>query len=511
MRVCPDAKTDARRLRSGHQLREQAAMNATSLSGRTGILLAAALAVAAAGCGPGNLDKAGGAAPKPVVLTLANDSGDLSGPRPFANAVSELSHGTLQIKLEGPSRRLGNMDSETGTIRAVQAGKAQLGVTGTQAFEGFGVRAFQALQAPFLIDNYALERKILDSDLSRQMLAALKPTGLVGVSLLPGVFARPFGFSRPLLAVSDYRGARIGTFPARVDQDTFRALGAKPDLSGPLSGDTGVETDVQSAVTALGVPGATLTGNVIFWPWPGVLFINQRAFESLTAGQRDDLFRAAAKFRAAPVYLGNDTAYVRDLCRRGHKVLTASAADLAGLRTAVLPVYHMLEADPPTRRLIEQIASVRQAMGGSTDSVTCTSAGSTGQGGTTSGSLLGTWQVTYTRQELAAAGADPLAVFLGQETWGHFSLKLSGGHWSLRLISGGPKVTANHRPASGTYVVTGDKIVFHRHDRAYLGSDTQVWGPYIWSIYRDTLTFKKAEAVPMPTDLVVKPWTKIAA
>ena len=488
-------------------------MNATSLSARTGartrILLVVALAAGAAGCAQGNLDKAGGAATKPVVLTLANDSGDPSGVQPFADAVSEVSHGALKIKIEGPSRALGDLDSETGVVKAVRAGKAQLGVTGTLAFEGIGIRSFQALQAPFLIDSYALERKVLDSDVARQMLAALKPAGLTGLSVLLGVFARPFGFSRPLLAVSDYRGARIGTFPARVDEATFQALGAKPDTTGPLSGLNGIETDVQSAVTAFGVPGATLTGNVIFWPWPGVLFMNQRAFDSLTAGQRSELLRAAAKAQGGPVYLGNDTAYVRSWCRRGHQVLTASAADLAGLRAAVQPVYRTLEATSATRRFIEQIASVRQAMGGSPDSLTCTPTGSTGQSDPTASSFRGTWQVTYTKQDLVAAGADPLAIYLSQEAWGHFSLKLSGGHWSLRLIGGPPAVAANYRPASGTYVVTGDKIVFHRHDQAYLGSNTEVWGPYIWSVYRGTLTFKKAGSAPMPTDLVVKPWTKI--
>ena len=505
----PDAKTEVWHLRSGYLPESKAAMNATTLSGRTGILLAAALAVAAAGCGPGNLDKAGGAAPKPVVLTLANDSADLSGPRPFADAVSELSHGALQIKIEGPSRQLGDLDSETELIRAVQAGKAQLGVTGTQAFATVGVGSFQALQAPFLIDSYALERKVLDSDLSQQMLTALKPTGLVGLSLLPGVFARPFGFSRPLLAASDYRGAKIGILPSLVDEETFRALGAIPDSAGQLAGLNGIETDVQSADTAFDRPGATLTGNVIFWPWPGVLFMNQRAFESLTAGQRGELFRAAAEARAAPIYLGNDTAYVRDLCRRGNKVVTASPADLAGLRVAVQPVYRTLEADPTTIGVIEQITSMRQAMGGSPDSVTCASTGNTGQSNTTSSPLEGTWQVTYTEQELLAAGADPLAIYLSKETWGHFSLTLSSGHWWLRLISGDPAVAATYRPASGTYVVTGDTILFHRHDQAYVGSDTEVWGPYIWSVYRDTLTFKKAGAAPTPTDLVVKPWIKI--
>jgi hypothetical protein len=62
---------------------------------------------------------------------------------------------------------------------------------------------------------------------------------------------------------------------------------------------------------------------------------------------------------------------------------------------------------------------------------------------------------------------------------------------------------------SGTFVVRGNQIVFHRHDHAYPGSDTEVWGPYIWSVYRDTLTFKKVSPLPeIPTSLVVKPWRR---
>jgi hypothetical protein len=269
-----------------------------------------------------------------------------------------------------------------------------------------------------------------------------------------------------------------------------------------------METDVESADTVLNVPGAMLTGNVIFWPWPGVIFINRRTFESLTAGQRSELFRAAIQARHGKVYLGNDTAFVRDLCRR-NKVVTASPADLAGLRAAVQPVYRALEANPSTRAFIAQITSLRQAMGGSPDSLTCASTPDAAQGTTTAIPLEGTWQVSYTEQEFIAAGADETEIYLSEGNWGHFSLKLSRGHWWLRLIGGNPRVAPNYRSAYGTYSVTGDKILFHRHDHAYLGSDTQVWGPYIWSVYRDTLTFRKAGAAPMPTDLVVKPWRKI--
>lgn len=483
-------------------------MNARIHLGRAWIVLTAALAMGAAACGPANLDKAGGPVSKPLVLALANDSGDLSGAQPFATAVAGVSDGTLQIRIEGPSGRLGDLNSETGLIRAVQAGKAQLGITGTQAFDAVA-GSFQALQAPFLIDSYALQREVLASDLSQKMLAALKPTGLVGVGLLPGVLARPFGFSRPLVAASDYRGAKVGIVPSVVAGETFRALGATPVTSGGIAGLAGIETDVFAADTAFDRPGATLTGNVVFWPWPGVIFMNRHAFESLTAGQRSDLVRAAAEARAAKIYLGNDTAYLRDLCRRGTKVVTASPADLAGLRVAVRPVYRTLEANHATRAFLSEITVMRQAAGGSPDSLTCASVRNTGQGNTAVSPLEGSWQVTYTKQELLAAGADPTQIYLSQETWGHFSLTLSSGHWWLRLTDGDPAVPPNYRLAYGTYAVTGDKLLFHRRDHDYLGSGTEVWGPYIWSVYRGTLTFKRdgwTGSTQGPAGLVVMPW-----
>jgi TRAP-type C4-dicarboxylate transport system substrate-binding protein len=485
-------------------------MNARIYRGPAWVVLTVALAMGAAACGPRNLDKAGGPVPKPVVLTLANDSGDLSGAQPFATAVAEVSHGALQIRIEGPSGRLGDPDSETGLVRAVQAGKAQLGITGTQAFDAVA-GSFQALQAPFLIDSYALQRKVLASDLSRKMLAALKPTGLVGLGFLPGVLARPFSFSRPFLATSDYRRAKIGIVPSLVAGETFRVLGATPVTSGAITRLDGIETDVFAADTAFHRSGATLTGNVVFWPWPGVIFMNRRAFESLTAGQRSDLSRAAAKARAAKIYLGNDTAYLRDLCRRGTRVVTASPADLAGLRVAVQPVYRSLEANPATRVFLNEITAMRRAVGSSPDSLTCASDRNIDQGSTAVSPLEGTWQVTYTKQELLAAGADPTQIYLSEETWGHFSLKFSSGYWWLRLTGGDPAVPPNYRLAYGTYVVDGDRVLFHRRDHDYLGSGTEVWGPYIWSVYRGTLTFKRdgwTGGAQGPAGLVVEPWRK---
>jgi TRAP-type C4-dicarboxylate transport system substrate-binding protein len=201
-------------------------MKARSFPVRTWIVVAAALAIGAAAC-TGNLNKAGGPVSKPVVLTLADGESDISNAQPFANAVRNLSRGTLQIRIEG-RWRFPDPNYETAVIRDVRAGKAQLGITASRAFDIVGVDSFQALQAPFLIDSYALERKVLESSIPATMLAGLRPYGLAGLGILPGPLRRPLGFGRPLLAASDYKGARIGIWPSRVTADIFRALGAIP-------------------------------------------------------------------------------------------------------------------------------------------------------------------------------------------------------------------------------------------------------------------------------------------
>ena len=51
--------------------------------------------------------------------------------------------------------------------------------------------------------------------------------------------------------------------------------------------------------------------------------------------------------------------------------VTASRADLAGLRAAVQPVYRKLESNPATKAFIAQITAMRQAAGGAPDAVSC--------------------------------------------------------------------------------------------------------------------------------------------
>ena len=160
---------------------------------------------------------------------------------------------------------------------------------------------------------------------------------------------------------------------------------------------------------------------------------------------------------------------------------------------------------PSSRTTLQGEPKLRQAVGGLPDAVACPAASAAGVSDAAS-ALQGTWQVSYTESDLIAAGADSSELGPGLGNWGHFTLTFGQGHWWIRLIGGDPAVTPNNLYYYGTYTVTGQQVTFYRHDHDYPGSDTEIWGPYTWSVYRDTLTFKKDGGGP--TSLVVKPWRK---
>jgi TRAP-type transport system periplasmic protein len=195
-------------------------------SQRAVIALLAALALIGGCAGPG-WNKAGGTqARKPVVLTVANfigDSGELDG---FAAEVQRLSAGAMRIDIESRWRQH-QVDFETGLIGDVRAGKADFGAAGSEAWASAGVNSFRALDAPFLIDSYALQARVLRSPVIGHMLQGLSPAGLVGIGVLPGPLRKPLGIARPLLNPSDYAGLTIGTQQSRVADATMRALGAR--------------------------------------------------------------------------------------------------------------------------------------------------------------------------------------------------------------------------------------------------------------------------------------------
>ena len=167
------------------------------------MLLAVALTTLA-GCALGGAERVGG---EPDADARELTMLDPFGPQevtPFADEVSRLSEGELQIRLV-PAEHA-DADYEAATIRRVQDGRADLAVVGTRAWDEFGAPGLSALGAPFLVDSYPLQERVLTSDLVETMLQELRPAGLVGIGILPGPLRRPFGLASALAAPATSRG-----------------------------------------------------------------------------------------------------------------------------------------------------------------------------------------------------------------------------------------------------------------------------------------------------------------
>ena len=117
-------------------------------------------------------------------------------------------------------------DSEQQIVRDVAAGKADVGWVGTKAFDTLGVPIFQALGAPMLVESYALQQAIVDSEMSGEILAGLDKVGVRGLGLLAGGLRKPISVKGPFLQPSDWRGARFGTLRSATQTSAIEALGA---------------------------------------------------------------------------------------------------------------------------------------------------------------------------------------------------------------------------------------------------------------------------------------------
>src|SRR5262245_19712593 len=335
------------------------------------LLTAAALSASAAltGCSLGGSERVGSErAADTRLLTMLDSIGNREELTQFADEASKLSHGTLRIQ-PVPAGHDG-VEYEAATIRDVQNGRADLAFAASRAWDEFGARSLRALGAPFLVDSYPLQERVLTSGLIGSMLEELRPMGVVGIGILPGPIRRPLGVARALAAPSDFSGLTIGTQQSRVADGTLRALGARPQrlpaAVDSLAGLDGIEQQVAAIEgVRLDEDGSHLMTNVNLWPRPLVVFAGAQAYRRLSDAQRQILRTAAAN--AVPERLaaerGTEAETSANLCRKGHATFdSATPQQLQALRGAVEPVYRELELDPATSAAIEAIKLLKQQL-----------------------------------------------------------------------------------------------------------------------------------------------------
>lgn len=464
----------------------------------TGAMVAALLLLVACGAPVG--DRGGGPAQRQVTLSLVTGERGREEVDPFVNAVTARSSRSVTIDVR-TGWRSGQPDYERGAIRDVIDGKADLGIAGARAFDTLGITSFQALVAPLLIDSYELQDRALSSPVGEEMLMGLEGSGLVGLDYVPGQLRRPLGITRQLTVPTDYEGSAVGLRDGAVAKMTLEALGARPVVFVPdrIGGLDGMEAHLKLIHDGRYDRDArSLTGDVVLWPRTYVLFANAAKFASLTAAEQALLQDAAGASRT-------DTAFMRALeseaydvlCRRGLEIHSAGTSGVEELVTAVAPVRAALSEDASTASFLDQIDALRAELAEPTDVVAPCDTGTSPPPRTTDPSALdGTWEVCVTREEHLAAGAD--AGEDQPDNIGCFALRFDRGQFWQYRQGNEPGSGGSIFNADGTYELIGEnRITFYLEDGLIFD--------FTWSVFRDTLTFKKTGRGG-PTALIVKPF-----
>jgi TRAP-type transport system periplasmic protein len=432
------------------------------------VALAVIAAVVAGGCGGGGSgDKAGGAG-EPVVLGMANTAGDLDVVpliKDFVSQVKERSGGNLRIQVVNRWGEYAD-DAEQRVVRDVAAGKVDLGWTAARVFDTLGVTSFQALQAPMLIDNYALEHAVITSDIPAQMMDGLSKVGVTGIGTLADGLRKPIAVKQPLLGLADWHGMTFGTYKSQGQAQAIRALGATPMVAfGPVRDQALKDGQLQGFELDLYVynhqvltqRAPYVTANVNLWPQTDVLFANPGRLAALTGQQQGWLRQAAQDVAGRSASLTDrDSQILRNACQSGARFATASQADLAALGSAFAPVYASLEQDPQTKAFIQRIQALKQST--PAPAPLAIPAGCTGKAperpaqhsGTVPAALNGTYRYVLTKEEARKGGEANLRDFPSVVT-----ATLKDGH-----MDNGPG-----EPGT-TYTVDGDRITF----------DVPAWG-----------------------------------
>src|SRR5215471_11522618 len=498
---------------------------------RAGAVVLVALSLAGCGALAGN--KAGGPG-TPVVLRMATVNGTpgfMPQVDPYVvNRVAKLSAGNVQIDMV---YHVGENvpGGEQQVVRGVAAGKYDLGVIGTRVFDTLGIDSFQALTAPMLIDSYPLERAVIGSGIPAQMMRSLGTLHVTGLGILADGLRKPIAVRKPLLGPADWRGVTFAAFRSRESAQAIRALGAAPSDAwgtplnhGLVNGAIGgFEKNllIYHAKPDLWKRARYVTANVNLWPQTLAVIGNPARLARLTSQQRAWLTQAVQDAAAASTGLiDGDARLLPGLCASGIRFADASPADLAALRSAFAPVYAQVEQHPQTRQFIAEISRLKQHTppgaalvipAGCTGPAPSPAPGNGPPGAGTKTTqvtpLDGVWQVSYTRAEFVAAHADPSEVV--PVNYGSFTLTLRRGNSAFTRPGARPSPQT-----TATYVVRGDTITFHQGQA--------IWR-YRWSVYRQTLTFKKlggqepgcSLSVSLgqcePTGFVVQPWRRVSA
>jgi tripartite ATP-independent transporter DctP family solute receptor len=280
----------------------------------------------------------------------------------MARIVEERTAGRHRVRVFH-SRQLGE---EKDTIEQTRVGAIDLNRTNVAPI-GSLIPAANVLALPFLFRSFDHLHKVLDHTIGDEILAGFQQHGFVGLTFYDSGSRSIYNSLKPVRTLADMKGLRIRVQQSELMSDMIKALGAEPvelPYGQVLTGLStrlidGAENNWPSYVTTNHyklAPYYTLTEHTM---GPEVLVMSLRAWESLSAEDRD-VFRDAARKSSTfmrGVWSGLEERS-REQARAAGNTIVADF-DRKPFENAMTAIHAKSVTDPDLRQLIERIRQVQ--------------------------------------------------------------------------------------------------------------------------------------------------------
>lgn len=464
-----------------------------------------ALVIVVAGCsGASHQTKAGLGVARSLTLTMQTPDGDDPDAAYFAERVQERTGGRIRIVVDGDTYSSADPDNELELVRALRSGKVALAFLPSRAWERDGLPSFRALQAPFLITNYALLRRIALGPIGARMLRSVSRFGLIGLGLVPKELRRPLG-KAPLISSAAFRGARIRVVASPTSVLDVRALGAVPvsnldahqTLAALEAGRLdGVETEAHSILSnSYQSVAPYLVANLPLFAKAQTIVIRRDAFRRLSASERSALRAAAAATVAHADPAAQERAEIRRLCASGLKLVNVSTAARRALRRAAARAYESIEGDPTSRVAVVAIERLARRLVGVSGAMRACPTSAPASATANRTFPQGTYESMLTPGDFRK----------GNAPWNHgFPIP-----WQI-VIRNGRWHTNEHPRFAGRYFVRRDRLTFlilrpadHRDVREVVR----------WTYFRNELTLRVVSVADSGSRVIytAHPWRRVGS
>jgi len=110
-------------------------------------------------------------------------------------------------------------------LEALQMGAVQMLAPTPGKFGPLGVKEFEALDLPFLFDNFDEELRVTKGPIGQQLLKKLEPRGVLGLAFWNNGF-KQLTSNRPIRKVEDFKGQKLRIVSSKVVEAQMRSVNA---------------------------------------------------------------------------------------------------------------------------------------------------------------------------------------------------------------------------------------------------------------------------------------------